>query len=111
MYLSRGKFNKKKRGESIAMYWSTVVQLYQSKNKEPKGKGEKMKKRIMRQEEIVQAFKDHGGTVTFDKDIGLHGAYICKTGGTINYLTEWLLENDGEERSGVELVGNERNSC
>ena len=39
MYLSRGKFNKKKRGEYIALYWSTVVQLYQGKNNEPKGKG------------------------------------------------------------------------
>ena len=90
----------------VLWYYGTIVKTMSLRARE-----KKMKKRIMRQEEIIQAFKDHGGTVTFNKDIGLHGAYVCKTGGTISYLTEWLLENDGEGRNSVELVGNERNSC
>lgn len=60
MFLSRGKFNKKKRGESIALYWSTVVQLYQSKNNEPKGKGKKMN------EEIKSAIYNSGIHSTID---------------------------------------------
>ena len=64
----------------------------------------KMKKRIMRQEEIIQAFKDHGGTVTFDKDVGCCGMYVCTIGGTKSYWHDWIYGNDGKVGNSVDCI-------